>query len=281
MKKEGHAAAAGVPFLNAPSECNSHAGAVRVHMAPDEEFRNSSGVSRRRHVLMPNGQGRFSDANIRVVFVIVGVLVAAPMRPAAQTQVQLVGYRRRHAWRATGWRDSHAVCERDRRFRTARAAATGRFRFQRPRARPLPGAGEHARLSVEDERGRVRRPGWPRHHRDRARVGPLQQDVVVTAGATEQLQARTGAPVTVIDSETIEAINKLDVLEALRLVPAAQIVQVGQRGGATSLFLRGGESNFTKVLIDGIPANDIGGGFDFSQLTLGERRAYRGAAPDQ
>jgi len=99
-------------------------------------------------------------------------------------------------------------------------------------------------------------------------IGPLQQDVVVTAGATEQLQSRTGAPVTVIDEETLEAINKLDVLEALRLVPAAQIVQVGQRGGTTSLFLRGGESNFTKVLIDGIPANDIGGGFDFSQLTL-------------
>ena len=99
-------------------------------------------------------------------------------------------------------------------------------------------------------------------------IGPLQQDVVVTAGATEQLQSRTGAPVTLIDEETLEAINKLDVLEALRLVPAAQIVQVGQRGGTTSLFLRGGESNFTKVLIDGIPANDIGGGFDFSQLTL-------------
>ncbi len=99
-------------------------------------------------------------------------------------------------------------------------------------------------------------------------IGPLQQDVVVTAGATEQLQARTGAPITVIDEATLESINKLDVLEALRLVPAAQIVQVGQRGGATSLFLRGGESNFTKVLVDGIPANDIGGGFDFSQLTL-------------
>jgi iron complex outermembrane receptor protein/vitamin B12 transporter len=99
-------------------------------------------------------------------------------------------------------------------------------------------------------------------------IGPLQQDVVVTAGATEQLQSRTGAPVTVIDEATIAAINKLDVLEALRLVPAAQVVQVGQRGGATSLFLRGGESNFTKVLMDGIPANDIGGGFDFSQLTL-------------
>jgi iron complex outermembrane receptor protein/vitamin B12 transporter len=99
-------------------------------------------------------------------------------------------------------------------------------------------------------------------------IGPLQQDVVVTASATEQLQARTGAPVTVIDEATIEAINKLDVLEALRLVPAAQVVQNGQRGGVTSLFLRGGESNFTKVLIDGIPANDIGGGFDFSQVTI-------------
>ena len=99
-------------------------------------------------------------------------------------------------------------------------------------------------------------------------IGPLQQEVVVTAGATEQLLSRTGAPVTVIDEATLESLNKLDVLEALRLVPAAQIVQVGQRGGATSLFLRGGESNFTKVLIDGIPANDIGGGFDFSQLTL-------------
>ena len=99
-------------------------------------------------------------------------------------------------------------------------------------------------------------------------IGPLRQDVVVTAGATEQLQSRTGAPVTVIDNETIEALNKLDVLEALRLVPAAQVVQSGQRGGPTSLFLRGGNSNFTKVLIDGIPANDIGGGFDFSQLTI-------------
>ncbi len=97
-------------------------------------------------------------------------------------------------------------------------------------------------------------------------VGPLQQDVVVTAEAGGVLQSQTGAPVTVIDSATLEALNKPDVLEALRLVPGAQIVQVGQRGGATSLFLRGGNSNFTKVLIDGMPANDIGGGFDFSQL---------------
>jgi vitamin B12 transporter len=97
-------------------------------------------------------------------------------------------------------------------------------------------------------------------------IGPLQQDVVVTAQAGEVLQARTGAPITVIDSSTLDALDNPDVLEALRLVPGAQIVQVGERGGPTSLFLRGGNSNFTKVLIDGLPANDIGGAYDFSQL---------------
>ena len=97
-------------------------------------------------------------------------------------------------------------------------------------------------------------------------VGPLQQDIVVTAEAGQVLQSQTGAPVTVIDSQTLEALNKPDILEALRLVPGAQIVQVGQRGGETSLFLRGGNSSFTKVLMDGMPINDIGGAFDFSQL---------------
>ena len=51
------------------------------------------------------------------------------------------------------------------------------------------------------------------------------------------------------------------------------MVQVGARGGATSLFVRGGNSNFNKVLIDGVPANDIGGGIDLGQFaTTGVER---------
>ena len=98
-------------------------------------------------------------------------------------------------------------------------------------------------------------------------VGPLEQKVVVTAAAAEITQAQTGAPVSVIDSTTLEALNKQDVLESLRLVPGAQIVQTGAPGGKTSLFIRGGNSDFNKVLIDGAVANDIGGGFDFAQLS--------------
>ena len=104
-------------------------------------------------------------------------------------------------------------------------------------------------------------------------VGPLEQAVVVTAAATELPAARTGAPITVIDFRTLEALNKPDVLEALRLVPGAQIVQAGQRGSQTSMFVRGGNSNFNKVLVDGIAVNDIGGGFDFAQTaTAGVER---------
>src|SRR4051812_42222765 len=89
-------------------------------------------------------------------------------------------------------------------------------------------------------------------------IGPLTQELTVTATSTEVPISQIGAQVTVLDSATLDALGKTDVLEALRLVPGAQVVQTGAKGGTTSLFVRGGNSNFNKVLIDGVPANDIG-----------------------
>ncbi len=104
-------------------------------------------------------------------------------------------------------------------------------------------------------------------------IGALTGEAVVTASASTVRQSQTGAPVTVIDAQTIDAQNKPDLLEALRLVPGAQVEQTGGRGGPTSMFIRGGASNFAKVLIDGISANDIGGAFDFAQMqTTGVER---------
>lgn len=100
----------------------------------------------------------------------------------------------------------------------------------------------------------------------RLQISPLEQSVVVTAAAATVSQAEIGAPVTVLDQSFIESLGNTDLLEPLRTVPGASIVQTGGRGGTTSLFLRGGASNFAKVLIDGIPANDIGGAFDFADL---------------
>jgi len=98
-------------------------------------------------------------------------------------------------------------------------------------------------------------------------IGPLAQQIVVSATGFAIPESQVGASVSVIDSEQIDALNKLDVLENLRLVAGAQVVQTSQRGGATSLLIRGGESDFNKVLVDGIPVNEIGGDFDFAQLS--------------
>jgi vitamin B12 transporter len=98
-------------------------------------------------------------------------------------------------------------------------------------------------------------------------IGPLAQHIVVSATGYAIPEAQVGASVSVIDGEQIDALNKLDVLENLRLVAGAQVVQTSQRGGTTSLYIRGGESDFNKILVDGIPVNYIGGYFDFAQLS--------------
>jgi len=104
-------------------------------------------------------------------------------------------------------------------------------------------------------------------------LGPLETDVTVTAAANDVLPSQIGAPVTVLDAHTLTVIGKTDVLEVLRLVPGSSLVQTGGRGGTTSVFIRGGNANFNKMLIDGIPANDIGGGIDLSPFaTTGVER---------
>ena len=94
----------------------------------------------------------------------------------------------------------------------------------------------------------------------------LQEDVVVTASATATPASQVGSAVTVVDHTTLDALATPDVSEALRLAPGTNVAQSGARGALTSLFVRGGASNFTKVLIDGVEANDIGGAVDLSDL---------------
>ena len=73
--------------------------------------------------------------------------------------------------------------------------------------------------------------------------------------------------VTVISGDDLRARGVSRVSDALREVPGAALVQSGSFGAITSLFLRGGESRYTKVLVDGVPVNSPGGFFDFSHLT--------------
>jgi vitamin B12 transporter len=91
--------------------------------------------------------------------------------------------------------------------------------------------------------------------------------VVVSASKVPRPAATLSQAVTVISGEDLRARGVTRVSDALREVPGAALVQSGSYGAVTSLFLRGGESRYTKVLIDGVAVNAPGGSFDFSHLT--------------
>ncbi|MDQ6689059.1 MAG: TonB-dependent receptor [Gemmatimonadota bacterium] len=93
------------------------------------------------------------------------------------------------------------------------------------------------------------------------------ETVVVSASKVPRPASTLTQAVTVLSGEDLRARGVTRVTDALREVPGAMLVQNGSYGAVTSLFLRGGESRYTKVLIDGVPVNSSGGFFDFSHLT--------------
>ncbi len=92
--------------------------------------------------------------------------------------------------------------------------------------------------------------------------------VVVTATRIPTPASAVPAAVTVISGAELRAQGIRTVAEALRTVPAASVVTTNAYGSQTSLFLRGGNPGYVKVLIDGVPQNDPGlGTYDFANLT--------------
>lgn len=92
----------------------------------------------------------------------------------------------------------------------------------------------------------------------------LTQEVTVTATGVPMPEAQTGADVTVLPSTEFRF--EPNVQDPLRLVSGLQITQTGQTGGTTGLNIRGAATDANKVLIDGVPANNIGGNVEFANL---------------
>jgi vitamin B12 transporter len=97
---------------------------------------------------------------------------------------------------------------------------------------------------------------------------PLNSNVIVTAQAEPTLIDQTTAPVSVITRQEIDERQSVGLADALGFAPGIAIGRTGPEGGTASVFLNGGNSNFTKVLVDGAPINPPGGAVDFSSLTL-------------
>jgi outer membrane cobalamin receptor len=102
---------------------------------------------------------------------------------------------------------------------------------------------------------------------------PVQQaepTVITVTGQATPLSA-TSASVVVLPRQAIEDGSSENATDLLRQLPFLFIAQSGARGGLTTITLRGGKQNFTAVMFDGIPLNDItnvlGGSYDFSTMS--------------
>lgn len=91
--------------------------------------------------------------------------------------------------------------------------------------------------------------------------------VVVTATRTPVARSRSPVAVSVITGDDLRAQGIVRVADALRQLPGVAVAQSGAFGATTTLFMRGGERDYVKVLVDGVPLNDAGGDFDFASLT--------------
>jgi len=97
---------------------------------------------------------------------------------------------------------------------------------------------------------------------------PELSEIVVTADRAPTPLPKAVATTTVISGDELRARGVYFLEQALQQVPGVAVVSTGSYGGVTSLFLRGGESDYVKILVDGVPVNQPGGSFDFGSLSV-------------
>src|SRR5579863_5856130 len=111
-------------------------------------------------------------------------------------------------------------------------------------------------------------------------LATASETVVVSATRTLVRAESAGADVESLNGAQLITMQPVAANDAMRFLPGAVVNTAGQRGGLASLFVRGGESNYNKVIVDGVTVNEPGGTFDFGTLSLaqGDRLEFvRGA----
>lgn len=100
---------------------------------------------------------------------------------------------------------------------------------------------------------------------------PSLDEVVVTATRTPQPLADLVADVSIVDRETIEASGATALPDVLARLPGIEISRNGGLGSSASVFVRGAESRFTAVYIDGVRVDSQStGGTQWEQIPLAQ-----------
>jgi vitamin B12 transporter len=99
-------------------------------------------------------------------------------------------------------------------------------------------------------------------------LATASETVVVSATRTPVPGEAAGSDVDALSAAQLTTMQPTAASDAIRFLPGAVVNDAGQRGGLTSLFVRGGESRYNKVIVDGVTINEPGGTFDFGTLPL-------------
>jgi vitamin B12 transporter len=102
-----------------------------------------------------------------------------------------------------------------------------------------------------------------------AEVEDSPDTVVVTATRIPTPELQVASSISVITADEIADRQIQTLPDLLKQVPGLHVVQTGGPGGQTSVFMRGTNSNHTKVLVDGIDVSDPSSAtssFDFGQF---------------
>ncbi|MBL0967405.1 MAG: TonB-dependent receptor [Blastomonas sp.] len=97
-------------------------------------------------------------------------------------------------------------------------------------------------------------------------------DIVVSASRIVQKRSETGQSITVVDKAELDRRQTQVLSDVLQALPGISVARNGGPGGTTSVFIRGGDSSQTLVLVDGVRINDPSspsGAFDFSSILTG------------
>lgn len=102
------------------------------------------------------------------------------------------------------------------------------------------------------------------------RLSAVTETVVVTATRTPVVREEAGASVDTLENDQLTTMQPIAAEDAVRFLPGAVVNTAGQRGGIASLFVRGGDSRYNKVIIDDVTVNEPGGTFDFGVVPVDE-----------
>ena len=99
------------------------------------------------------------------------------------------------------------------------------------------------------------------------RLSAVTERLVVSAAYVATPLSEVPAGTIALERSDLDARQLSTVAAALGSLPGAAVSANGGLGSVTAVFPRGGESDFTLVLVDGVKLNSFGGGFDFGHLT--------------